>query len=191
MGTARGRGTGRVFTTAVERAVASILEREGVSSLKPIFLHAPMNADQAISGVGHIEFRDTGDVENGGWQGSGDIVVSTGAAQLAGIFTLPRGRVYLCQAFLAATFSFDTGILGCQWGLDPSPLDPFGARSLVTPQAQAQNQHGSPQCSAIFDLTANGLDADSDVSVQILNATNLASILDWNSGGTVAIIRAL
>ncbi len=161
--------------------------------LTPIYLHAPMNADQAITGAGHIEFRDSGDIENGGWQTSGDIVVSTGAGQLAGIFTLPRGRIYLCQAFLAVTFSSNTGIFGCQWGLDPSaPFeDPFGTRCLVSPQAQAQNQHGSPQSSAIFDLTADGLDEDRDVSLQVLNATNLTSILDWNSGGTVAIIRAL
>lgn len=187
------RGTGRIFTTAVERAVEAILARQGVSSLKPIYLHAPLNADQTTSLNGHVEFRDTGDVENGGWQTSGDIVVSTGAGQLAGIFTLPRGRVYLCQAFLAGTFSASTGTLGCQWGLDPPfPFeDPFGVRSLVTPQSQAQDQHGSPQCSAIFDLTADGLDADRGVSVDILNSANLASILDWNSGGTVAIIRAL
>lgn len=187
MGTSKGRGTGRIFTSAVERAVNSILAQEGISRLAPIFLNAPLDVDQTTGLSGHVEWRDSGDVENGGWQTSGQISVSTGAGQLAGIVTLPEGRKWLVQAHLAASFSSSTGLLGCQWGITPSPLDPFGQRTNIRPLSQAIDERGVEICSAIFDATAGAI----DVNCQILNATNLSAILRWNLGGSFALIRSL
>lgn len=167
--------------------------REGLGILGvqiPSYLHAPLNANQA-SPSGHVEWRDTGDIENGGWQSSGDITVSTGAGQLAGIVTLPAGKVWLVQAHLAASFTGITGLLGCQWGFAP-PIpppfeDPFGNRTNLRPLSQAIDERGVEICSAIFDSTAGAI----VVRCQILNVTNVAAILDWNSGGSFAFIRSL
>ncbi len=151
------------------------------------YLNAPLDVNQTTSLTGHVEWRDSGDVENGGWQSSGDIVVSTGADQLAGIITLPAGKVWLVQAHLAASFSASTGVLGCSWGITPSPLDPFGNRTLIKPLSQAVDERGVEICSAIFDAIAGAV----DVSCQMLNSTNVSAILQHNLGGSFALIREL
>ena len=155
-----------------------------------IWLNAPLDADQTTDLTGHVEWRDTGDIENGGWQSSGDIIVSTGAGQLAGIVTLPVGRIWLVQAHLAASFSASTGLLGCQWGQVPRPPpleDPIGQRTNLRPLSQAIDERGVEICSAIFDSSAGAI----DVRCEILNSTNVNAILDWNSGGSFMLIRAL
>lgn len=154
------------------------------------FLHAPLNANQASPSSGHIEWRDSGDIENGGWQSSGDIIVSTGAGQLAGIVTLPAGKVWIVQAHLAASFSASTGLFGCQWDQVPKPPpfeDPFGQRSNLRPLSQAIDERGVEICSAIFDTSAGAF----TVRCKILNSTNVSAVLDWNSGGSFAFIRSL
>ncbi len=175
-----GTGADQIFVEQTRNALAIL----GIQS--PSYLHAPLNANQA-SPSGHVEWRDTGDVENGGWQSSGDIIVSTGAGQLAGIVTLPAGKVWLVQAHLAASFSASTGLLGCQWGITPSPLDEFGQRTNLVPLSQAIDERGVEICSAIFDTSAGAF----DVRCQMLNVTNVSAILDWNSGGSFAFIRSL
>ena len=174
-------GADQIFVERTREALAIL----GIGS--PSYLHAPLNADQTTGLSGHVEWRDSGDVENGGWQSSGDIAVSTGAGQLAGIVTLPAGKLWLVQAHVAATFSANSGRLGCSWGITPSPLDPFGNRTLIKPLSHAIDERGVEICSAIFDTRAGGF----NVNCQFLNSTNVASILRHNFGGSFALIRSL
>lgn len=92
-----GTGASRIDVEIVREA----LEILGVSGSGKAYLEAGMSDQNSnLAQNDHVEFTQQRSVD-----ASGRIALSAGAGQLAGLFTLAAGGVYLCVAYIATTHS--------------------------------------------------------------------------------------
>ena len=154
------------------------------------FIHAPKGTDQvsSFSANEHIEWDDVSPV----WVSDGDITVSTGAGQLAGLITLPAGRAWLCMARLGVRFSGSAGELGYRWQrVSPSPSGAFGNGATVRPDSNGLNINLNPIASGIIDLRSEPDLADVVVRVETSVSSAVNQVDRSNAGGTFMSIHAL
>lgn len=92
-----GTGASQIFVEQLREG----LEILGIGAAAKAYLEAGMSDQNAnLLQNDHIEFNQQRSVD-----ASGDIALSAGAGQLAGLFTLAAGKTYLCVAYIAGTFS--------------------------------------------------------------------------------------
>lgn len=159
-----GTGASQIFVEQVREAAAIL--GLGAPAAKAYMLASMSAQSSNFTPPDHIEFNSVLDVD-----ASGDIVLTTGAGQLAGLITLGANRIYEVSAQLSTEFLGATGAFAYSWRNNTAAAD-IGTRGSQRPQTHIGSTAEQGIASAIVVVGAT----PQEIELRIRSSSQVFSI---------------